>query len=47
VCSGVNVPIAAQFRASHYDIKVALRGLFMSDAFWSEDDRGVLVKISG
>ncbi|MFL9898355.1 DUF1800 domain-containing protein [Paraburkholderia fungorum] len=37
-------PIAAQFRASHYDIKVALRGLFMSDAFWSEDDRGVLVK---
>ena len=37
-------PIAAQFRASHYDIKVALRGLFMSDAFWDEGDRGVLVK---
>jgi uncharacterized protein (DUF1800 family) len=37
-------PIAAQFRASHYDIKVALRGLFMSDAFWNDDDRGVLVK---
>jgi uncharacterized protein (DUF1800 family) len=37
-------PIAAQFRASHYDIKVALRGLFMSDAFWDDDDRGVLVK---
>ena len=37
-------PIAAQFRASHYDIKVALRGLFMSDAFWDDGDRGVLVK---
>ncbi|CAE6710865.1 hypothetical protein R69927_03622 [Paraburkholderia domus] len=37
-------PIAAQFRASHYDIKVALRGLLMSDAFWNDDDRGVLVK---
>nr|WKF56078.1 hypothetical protein HUO10_000525 [Paraburkholderia busanensis] len=37
-------PIAARFRASHYDIKVALRGLFMSDAFWADDDRGVLVK---
>ncbi len=37
-------PIAAQFRASHYDIKVALRGLFLSDAFWDDDDRGVLVK---
>ncbi len=37
-------PIAAQFRASHYDIKVALRGLFLSDAFWRDDNRGVLVK---
>ena len=37
-------PIAAQFRASRYDIKVALRGLFMSDAFWDDDNRGVLVK---
>ncbi len=37
-------PIAAQFRASRYDIKAALRGLFMSDAFWDEGDRGVLVK---
>ncbi|WP_345814018.1 DUF1800 domain-containing protein [Paraburkholderia sp. PREW-6R] len=37
-------PIAAQFRASHYDIKVALRGLFLTDAFWSDDERGVLVK---
>ena len=37
-------PIADRFRASHYDIKVALRGLFLSDAFWNEDNRGVLVK---
>ncbi|MGF6771390.1 uncharacterized protein (DUF1800 family) [Paraburkholderia sp. GAS199] len=37
-------PIAAQFRASHYDIKVALRALILSDAFWQDDDRGVLVK---
>ncbi|CAB3782437.1 hypothetical protein LMG28614_01456 [Paraburkholderia ultramafica] len=37
-------PIAAQFRASHYDIKVALHGLFLSDAFWDDRDRGVLVK---
>ncbi|HEX7911330.1 MAG TPA: DUF1800 domain-containing protein [Paraburkholderia sp.] len=37
-------PIAAQFRASHYDIKVALRGLFLSDAFWDDANRGVLVK---
>jgi len=37
-------PIAAQFRASHYDIKVALSRIFLSDAFWSDDKRGVLVK---
>jgi uncharacterized protein (DUF1800 family) len=37
-------PIAARFRASHYDIKVALRGIFLSDAFWADDHRGVLVK---
>ena len=37
-------PIATQFRASGYDIKAALRGLFLSDAFWSDDHRGVLVK---
>ncbi|WP_338069331.1 DUF1800 domain-containing protein [Paraburkholderia phosphatilytica] len=37
-------PIAARFRASHYDIKVVLRGLFLSDAFWRDEDRGVLVK---
>lgn len=37
-------PIATQFRASDYDIKVALHGLFLSDAFWSDENRGVLVK---
>jgi uncharacterized protein (DUF1800 family) len=37
-------PIAERFRASHYDIKIALRGLFLSDAFWDERNRGVLVK---
>jgi uncharacterized protein (DUF1800 family) len=37
-------PIAARFRASHYDIKVALRGLFLSDGFWDESNRGMLVK---
>ncbi|TDN70246.1 DUF1800 domain-containing protein [Paraburkholderia sp. BL10I2N1] len=37
-------PIAERFRASRYDIKVALRGLFLSDAFWSDGNRGVLVK---
>ncbi|WP_116141204.1 DUF1800 family protein [Paraburkholderia sp. BL27I4N3] len=37
-------PIAARFRASHYDIKVALRGVFLSEAFWDDGDRGVLVK---
>lgn len=37
-------PIAAQFRASRYDIEVVLRGLFLSDAFWRDDNRGVLVK---
>ncbi len=37
-------PIAKRFRASDYDIKVVLHGLFLSDAFWSDDNRGVLVK---
>lgn len=37
-------PIAARFRASHYDTKVVLRGLFLSDAFWDEANRGTLVK---
>ena len=37
-------PVAERFRASHYDIKTALRGLFVSEAFWDERNRGVLVK---
>ncbi|MGN6086455.1 DUF1800 domain-containing protein [Trinickia sp.] len=37
-------PIAARFRASGYDIAVALRGLFSTDAFWDARNRGVLVK---
>ncbi len=36
-------PIAERFRASHYDVRVALRGLFLSPAFWDERNRGVLV----
>ncbi|WP_116140345.1 DUF1800 domain-containing protein [Trinickia diaoshuihuensis] len=36
--------IAARLRASDYDIAVALRGLFLSDAFWDERNRGLLVK---
>ncbi len=36
--------IAARFRASGYDIAVALRGLFLTDAFWNERNRGALVK---
>ncbi|RDU99407.1 DUF1800 domain-containing protein [Trinickia dinghuensis] len=36
--------IAARFRSSGYDIAVALRGLFSTDAFWDVRNRGVLVK---
>lgn len=36
--------IAARFRASGYDIKTALRVLLLTDAFWDEHNRGVLVK---
>ena len=36
--------IAAEFRNSGYQIKVALRALLLSDAFWSKANRGVLVK---
>jgi uncharacterized protein (DUF1800 family) len=36
--------IVERFRASHYDIRTALRALFLSDAFWDERNRGVLVK---
>ena len=36
--------IAARFRESNYDIKVALRGLLLCDAFYAAGNRGVLVK---
>jgi uncharacterized protein (DUF1800 family) len=36
--------IARAFRASHYELKVALRGLLESPAFWARDNRGTLVK---
>ncbi len=36
--------IARDFRAQHYDIKVALRELLQSSAFWSETNRATLVK---
>jgi uncharacterized protein (DUF1800 family) len=36
--------IAKRFRDSHYEIKVALRELFLSNAFWNEKNRGTLVK---
>lgn len=36
--------IAAAFRASDYDIRTALRELFLSEAFWASGNRGALVK---
>jgi uncharacterized protein (DUF1800 family) len=36
--------IAALFRGRDYDLKVALRALFLTDAFWAADQRGTLVK---
>ena len=36
--------IAARFRDSHYDLKVALQALLTSDAFYAAENRGVLVK---
>jgi uncharacterized protein (DUF1800 family) len=36
--------IAQAFRASSYDIKVALRAILLSDAFWARENRGTLVK---
>src|SRR6185503_20075912 len=36
--------VANAFRASGYDIKVALRALLLSDAFWDPQNRGTLVK---
>jgi uncharacterized protein (DUF1800 family) len=36
--------IAQIFRGQDYDVKAALRGLLLSDAFWAPDNRGTLVK---
>ncbi|HYT96847.1 MAG TPA: DUF1800 domain-containing protein, partial [Casimicrobiaceae bacterium] len=36
--------IARAFRASKYDLKVAVRGLLETNAFWAADNRGTLVK---
>jgi len=36
--------IAARFRDSQYDIRVALREILTSDAFYASEHRGVLVK---
>jgi len=36
--------IAQVFRGQDYDVKAALRGLLLSDAFWATDNRGTLVK---
>jgi len=36
--------IAARFRASGYQIRVALRELLLQEAFWAPENRGTLVK---
>ena len=36
--------VARAFHDSRYDIRVALRELFLSPSFWAEDNRGTLVK---
>jgi uncharacterized protein (DUF1800 family) len=36
--------IADAFRASHYEIAVALRGILASPSFWAAENRGTLVK---
>ena len=36
--------IASEFRASGYEIRVALRELLLSDAFWATANRDTLVK---
>ncbi len=36
--------IAARFRAARYDLKVALRELFLAEAFWAAGSRAALVK---
>ena len=39
--------IAALFRGHDYDVKVALRALFLADAFWAADQRGHAREESG
>ena len=36
--------LAATWRAANYEMKPLLRAIFLSDAFWSPGNRGVLVK---
>lgn len=36
--------MAAQFRNQHYEIRPLLRAMLLSDAFWSTQNRGTLVK---
>jgi uncharacterized protein (DUF1800 family) len=36
--------IAARFRDSHYDIKVALQAMLTSEAFYAAENRGTLIK---
>lgn len=36
--------IAARFRGARYDLKVALREIFLSEAFWAPEHRGALIK---
>jgi uncharacterized protein (DUF1800 family) len=36
--------VADAFRSSNYDIKVALRGLFLTPGFWASQSRATLVK---
>ena len=36
--------IAQSFRASRYDVKVAVRALLRSPAFWAPEQRGIMVK---
>ncbi|MCZ7564544.1 MAG: DUF1800 domain-containing protein [Burkholderiales bacterium] len=36
--------VAAAFRGARYDVKAALRALLLSPAFWSEENRGALIK---
>ncbi|MEO7403788.1 MAG: DUF1800 domain-containing protein [Burkholderiales bacterium] len=42
--STVAKPIAAAFRSSGYELRVALRGLLLANAFWAPQTRGALIK---